>query len=242
MLHRGLSRAKTREREPQPIEQTLDVARSQLHSDGGLWAVVMSLLALILSFWSLCETVLKQAWPALHVGAVMYYTRDMDGAEAFAVPVTITNSGARRPCRRPRPPGLTGQAGRHRHGLRQHLRWVRQPSFEGQAAVHAALGRRPGLIRWHRHLPPPRSQEPSAIGRDGRPRDLPVLSERAVGGSLLPRALRPSSPGLPAGCWTRACPSRSRSSRRGETRGVACNTDEAGRSKNRRVEVWLTAR
>jgi flagellar motor protein MotB len=54
--------------------------------------------------------------------------------------------------------------------------------------------------------------------------------------------LRPSSPGLPAGCWTRACPSRSRSSRRGETRGVACNTDEAGRSKNRRVEVWLTAR
>ena len=95
MLQRGLSRAKTREREPQLIEQTLDVARSQAHSEGGRWAVAISLLALALSFWSLYETVLKQARPALHVGAVMYYARDLEGTEAFAVPVTITNHGAR---------------------------------------------------------------------------------------------------------------------------------------------------
>jgi hypothetical protein len=95
MLHRGLARAKTRERDPQLVEQTLEVARAQAHSGGGLSAVVFSLLALALSFWSLYETVLKEARPAPHVGAVMYYVRDAEGVEAFAVPITITNQGAR---------------------------------------------------------------------------------------------------------------------------------------------------
>jgi hypothetical protein len=66
-----------------------------VHSEGGRWAVAISLLALVLSAFSLYETNLKQARPVLHVGAVMYYARDPEGVEAFAVPVTITNRGAR---------------------------------------------------------------------------------------------------------------------------------------------------
>jgi hypothetical protein len=95
MLHRGLLRPKTRERDAQVVEQPLDVARSQVHSDGGRWAVVISLLALALSFWGLYETALKQAQPSLHLGAVIYFVPDAEGSEAFAVPVTITNRGAR---------------------------------------------------------------------------------------------------------------------------------------------------
>src|SRR5262245_56331824 len=98
MLHRGFFRPKSRERDGDLVEQPLDVVRSQMPSEGR-WVVIISFLtsflALGLSFWSLYEAALKQPQPSLHLGTVMYYMRDADGPEAFAVPFTITNQGAR---------------------------------------------------------------------------------------------------------------------------------------------------
>src|SRR5262245_59856199 len=89
------SSVKSRERAHQAAERALEAAGSRSHSGRGRLPTLISLTALILSVVSLYETVLKQARPALHVGAVMYYTRDSESGESFAVPVTITNRGAR---------------------------------------------------------------------------------------------------------------------------------------------------
>src|SRR5262245_5233397 len=75
--------------------EALGAAEAPTHSGSGRWVVLISLVALLLSGFSLYETVLKQAQPVLHVGAVMYYARDADGVEVFALPITITNYGAR---------------------------------------------------------------------------------------------------------------------------------------------------
>ena len=63
---------------------------------GGRWAILISLIALIMSAFSLYETTLKQAKPAIHVGRVIQYAQDtLQPPDVFIVPVTITNSGAR---------------------------------------------------------------------------------------------------------------------------------------------------
>jgi hypothetical protein len=65
-------------------------------SDRGRWTFIISFIALISSVFSLYETTLKQARPAIHVGGVIQYAQDtLQPADVFIVPVTITNSGAR---------------------------------------------------------------------------------------------------------------------------------------------------
>src|SRR5262245_61794257 len=96
MVQDGGTGPKPRERtQQQALEQTLEVARAPAQAEGGRGVLLISLVALILPGLSLYETNFKQARLILHVGAVMYYSRDAEGAEAFAVPVTITNYGAR---------------------------------------------------------------------------------------------------------------------------------------------------
>jgi hypothetical protein len=95
MAQDGGTGGRPREHAQQPFEQTLEVARTPAHAEGGWGVLLISLVALILSGLSLYETNLKQARLVLHVGAVMYEARDAEGVEVFAVPVTITNHGAR---------------------------------------------------------------------------------------------------------------------------------------------------
>ena len=96
MLDRVGSTVRARESEKQALEQALDAARTPTHFEGGRWAVLISLIALMLSVFSLYETILKQARPAVYVGGVMHYARDpVGGVEVFAIPLTITNHGAR---------------------------------------------------------------------------------------------------------------------------------------------------
>ncbi|MBO0765950.1 MAG: hypothetical protein J2P50_15380, partial [Hyphomicrobiaceae bacterium] len=75
--------------------EALDVSYAAAYAEGGRGVLLISLLALILSVLSLYETNFKQARLVLHLGAVMYYARDPEAAEVFAVPVTIVNHGAR---------------------------------------------------------------------------------------------------------------------------------------------------
>lgn len=74
-----------------------------LHSGGGVTTVV-SAIALLFSAYSLWETSLKQADLSVYVTGVITYERDVTAAEyitpaggfeVFAVPVTISNGGAR---------------------------------------------------------------------------------------------------------------------------------------------------
>jgi len=96
MLHSIRSRARSGERAEQAFEQAIGAAIAPAEHKGGRWAVLVSLVALILSAFSLYETTLKQARPSLHVGAVMHYAHDPSGGvEVFAVPITIANHGAR---------------------------------------------------------------------------------------------------------------------------------------------------
>src|SRR5215470_7199621 len=58
--------------------------------------ILVSALALIFSGVSLYETVLKQAHLHVFVPDGIAYTRDPDGSfEVFAIPLTVSNSGAR---------------------------------------------------------------------------------------------------------------------------------------------------
>jgi len=58
--------------------------------------MLVSALALIFSGVSLYETVLKQAHLHVFVPDAIAYTRDPDGSfEVFAIPLTVSNSGAR---------------------------------------------------------------------------------------------------------------------------------------------------
>jgi hypothetical protein len=95
MLNYIYPKARARGGAQHGLEQALGAAEMPVHFESGRWAVLISLIALLLSGFSLYETVLKQAQPVLHVGAVMHYARDADGVEVFAVPITITNHGAR---------------------------------------------------------------------------------------------------------------------------------------------------
>ena len=65
-------------------------------SGGAYFAVTASALALLFSGVSLYQTVLKQAELHVFVPDTIAYTRDPDGGfEVFAVPLTVSNSGAR---------------------------------------------------------------------------------------------------------------------------------------------------
>jgi hypothetical protein len=80
----------------QSLDQSLNAAMPPYPYEGGRWAILISFLALALSLFSLYETVLKSADPQIHLGSVVHYARDfLQPADVFAVPLTITNSGAR---------------------------------------------------------------------------------------------------------------------------------------------------
>ena len=96
MLDRVGSAELSRKNKERALDQALDAATRPAHLEGGRWAVLISLVALIFSGISLYETILKQPRPVLHVAGVMHYARDpVGGADVFAVPMTITNQGAR---------------------------------------------------------------------------------------------------------------------------------------------------
>ena len=69
--------------------------RHAAHSLSNWIAAIVSLIALAFSAYSLWETSLKQPDLQLFVSPVVHYTRDGDTAEIFAVPITISNQGAR---------------------------------------------------------------------------------------------------------------------------------------------------
>ncbi|MCB1506580.1 MAG: hypothetical protein KDJ47_16515 [Hyphomicrobiaceae bacterium] len=82
----------------QNAAQSATQARSEERSAHGLsgWiAALVSLIALLFSAYSLWETSLKQPDLQLYASPVVHYTRDGEDAEVFAVPITISNSGAR---------------------------------------------------------------------------------------------------------------------------------------------------
>lgn len=63
---------------------------------GGLQATILSAVALVLSAFSLYESSFKTAELEIFVPPVIHYARDNDGnVELFAIPITVTNSGAR---------------------------------------------------------------------------------------------------------------------------------------------------
>lgn len=75
---------------------TDDTARHAIHGNGGLATALLSCFALIFSGLSLYETVLKRASLKIYVPPVVHYARDGSGdRELFAIPITISNQGAR---------------------------------------------------------------------------------------------------------------------------------------------------
>jgi hypothetical protein len=63
---------------------------------GGLQATILSAVALVLSAFSLYESSFKTAEIEIFVPPVIHYARDSGGdVELFAIPITVTNSGAR---------------------------------------------------------------------------------------------------------------------------------------------------
>jgi hypothetical protein len=63
---------------------------------GGVQATILSAVALVLSSFSLYESSFKTAELEIFIPPVIHYARDNGGdVELFAIPVTITNGGAR---------------------------------------------------------------------------------------------------------------------------------------------------
>lgn len=63
---------------------------------GGMQATVLSAVALVLSAFSLYQSTFKTADLEVFVPPVIHYARDSGGdVELFAIPITITNAGAR---------------------------------------------------------------------------------------------------------------------------------------------------
>lgn len=78
------------------IDATGRLTRQYARHGGNMVAILASAMALIFSGVSLYETVIKQAHLHMFVPDTIAYTRDPDGGfEVFAVPVTVSNSGAR---------------------------------------------------------------------------------------------------------------------------------------------------
>jgi hypothetical protein len=73
-----------------------ELAKYYARFGGNAIAILASGLALIFSGVSLYQTVIKQAHLHIFVADAIAYTRDPEGSfEVFAVPLTISNSGAR---------------------------------------------------------------------------------------------------------------------------------------------------
>jgi hypothetical protein len=74
----------------------LGIPEGAVMHEGGRWVTIISLIALIFSGISLYETVLKQARLKPYIGEIVRYGRTADNnTEAFSIPITITNYGAR---------------------------------------------------------------------------------------------------------------------------------------------------
>lgn len=80
---------------PQDSEQAGGAAAGG-GSSGGKWATIISAAAFMFSGFSFYESALKQAELEVYIPPVIHYGRDGGGeVELFAIPVTITNDGAR---------------------------------------------------------------------------------------------------------------------------------------------------
>lgn len=77
--------------------QTIEMSALQKEArrGEGIWVVMISFVALVFSALSLYETVVKQAQLRIYLPDVMYYARDPNTSEVFALPLTIANHGAR---------------------------------------------------------------------------------------------------------------------------------------------------
>lgn len=77
-------------------EENGELAKQFARLGGNTIAILASALALAFSGISLYQTVIKQAHLHMFVPDTISYTRDPDGSfEVFAVPLTVSNSGAR---------------------------------------------------------------------------------------------------------------------------------------------------
>jgi hypothetical protein len=78
------------------IEEPVGLAKRYAGTGRNAAPILVSAVALIFSGISLYHTVIKQAHLHLFLPDTIAYTRDPDGGfEVFAVPITISNSGAR---------------------------------------------------------------------------------------------------------------------------------------------------
>lgn len=91
-----MATARDRANSDELTAETGELARYYIRSGGNLIAILASAMALVFSGLSLYETVIKQAHLHLFVPDTAIYTRDPAGSfEVFALPVTVSNSGAR---------------------------------------------------------------------------------------------------------------------------------------------------
>ena len=85
-----------RRAEDDQTEENGELATRFVRLGGNTIAILASALALAFSGISLYQTVIKQAHLNLFVPDTISYTRDPEGSfEVFAVPLTVSNSGAR---------------------------------------------------------------------------------------------------------------------------------------------------
>jgi hypothetical protein len=79
-----------------PLEDGASANVAEVGGHGGRFATILSALALAFSGLSFYESVLKSADLEVFVPPVIHYARDQGGdVEVFAIPVTISNEGAR---------------------------------------------------------------------------------------------------------------------------------------------------
>jgi hypothetical protein len=78
-----------------PAMKAAETAISPEPRGSGRWGTIISLTALVFSFISLYETVLKQARPTVYLPDTMLYGREGNNGDAIALPVTIVNHGSR---------------------------------------------------------------------------------------------------------------------------------------------------
>jgi hypothetical protein len=96
MLQRGKANGDRADSETLAEEAGAALAKRYARIGRNAIPILVSAFALIFSGISLYQTVIKQAHLHLFVPDTIAYTRDPDGGfEVFAVPITISNSGAR---------------------------------------------------------------------------------------------------------------------------------------------------
>jgi hypothetical protein len=81
---------------PPPPRDDGALATIAIAGYGGMQATILSAVALVISGFSLYESTFKTADLEVFVPPVIHYARDNGGdVELFAIPITITNGGAR---------------------------------------------------------------------------------------------------------------------------------------------------